>query len=182
MVRSITGVACWLMLVSWVSDVQATQHTLAEHRVLTKVIGDRLGDELARTILTAPYDGFYQISGRQNRGKLFRFTRIKEKNSYPDDRWNQLALDVVRKLNFRSASNTAGRKTKPTAIAYVVFYRNGIEGVRAGSEGSDLALVMIDQKNVANRNAPTMAGASAKRVFLVPVTLGDGPDTEWTSS
>jgi len=153
---------------AWATTVE--ENTIAANKTITKAIRAQLAPKMAEAILSAPYDGFYQISGRQKRNNEFRFNKVRGKKSFPDARWEQLAVDVTKRIDFRGASNNAGSKRKASATAYVVFYKGGIEGVRNGL-GESLALVMINQKNAINRDMPTVKGLSTSKLYLLDIGL-----------
>jgi len=146
-------------------------NTVGDNRSFTKAIMDKLEPEMAEAILSAEYDGFYQISGKQKRGNKFKFSRVKAKKSFPDDRWEELAVEVAARINYAGGSNNIGSRTKSSAIAYVVFYKNGIEGLERNEEGEGLALVMIDQKNKADPGMPSIKGVSGKQLYLLSVAM-----------
>ena len=153
---------------AWATNVK--EHTVAANRTISKAVRTQLAPKMAEAILSATYDGFYQISGRQKRNNEFRFIKVSGKKSFPDDRWEQLAVDVTKRIDFRGSSNNAGSRRKSSATAYVVFYKGGIEGVRNGL-GESLALVMINQKNAINRDMPTVKGLSTSKLYLLDVGL-----------
>ena len=154
---------------AWATAVE--ENTVAANRTITKAVRAQLAPKMAEAILSAPYDGFYQISGRQKRNNEFRFNKVRGKKSFPDARWEQLAVDVTKRIDFRGASNNAGSKRKASATAYVVFYKGGIEGVRNSGLGESLALVMINQQNAINRDMPTVKGLSTSKLYLLDVGL-----------
>ena len=147
------------------------EQTVANNKIISQVLRAQLTPKMADAILEASYDGFYQLSGKQKRNNEFRFTRISGKKSFPDSRWEQLAVDVMKRIDFRAASNNVGSKRKATATAYVVFYKDGIKGAEKNEEGKDLALVMIKQKNAINRDMPTVKGLSRSWLYLLGVGL-----------
>jgi hypothetical protein len=154
---------------SWA--VTESAKTVGDNRSITKAVNQKLEPGLAEIILNAPYDGFYQIGGKQKRGDNFKFNRVKAKKSFPDNRWEELALEVAESLKYEGGSNNVGSRTKGSATAYVVFYKEGIEGVDRNSEGEGLALVMIDQRNKADPNMPAMKGISGKELYLFSVVM-----------
>lgn len=145
--------------------------TVADNRSISKAIREKMAPGMAEAILSAEYDGFYQISGKQKRDDSFKFSRVKSKKSFPDDRWEQLAVEVAARVNYKGESKNVGRRTKLNATAYVVFYKEGIEGVDRTNDGESLALVMIDQKNKASINMPSANGISGKRIYLLSVAM-----------
>ncbi|MFP6807636.1 MAG: hypothetical protein VB957_10730 [Pseudomonadales bacterium] len=165
----IIAIVLLISVPSWaLSDGGAT---VSSNATISKAIRERLAPDLAEKILNAEYDGFYQISGKQKRKNTFRFNRVKDKVSFPDDRWEQIALDVVKKVNFQGSSISVGSRTKSSATAYVVFYKNGIEGVQKLGKSEGLALVMIDQKNVSNQSMPSQKGLSATKLYLMEASI-----------
>ncbi len=112
---------------SWA--ITESSNTVGDNRSISKAIKDKLEPGMAEAILSAEYDGFYQISGKQKRGDSFKFSRVRSKKSFPDDRWEQLAIEVAARINYEGQSNNVGSRTKASATAYVVFYKDGIEGV-----------------------------------------------------
>ncbi len=159
-----------LLLSTQVLAADTVEQTIGQHRVISKAIKEKFQPEMAAEILTAVYDGFYQISGKQKSGDLFKFTRVKEKASFPDNRWQDVALKLTEGLAYESSSNNLGTRGKAKATAYVVFYKNGIDSInkKRGNSGS-LTLVMIEQKNAGskNTNSPSLKGISASRVYLL---------------
>lgn len=147
------------------------EQTVANIKTITKAVRAQLAPAMADAILAASYDGFYQISGKQKRNNEFRFTKVVGKKSFPDARWEQLAVDITKRIDFRGSSNNAGSKRKASATAYVIFYKDGIEGIRNSGAGESLALVMINQKNAINRDMPTVKGLSSSRLYLLDVGL-----------
>ena len=141
--------------------------TVSDNRAISRAVREQLAPGMANAILNAEYDGFYQIRGKQKRGEYFRFNRVKNKKSYPDDRWEKLAIKLTEQANFKGGSNNVGSRTKASATAYVVFYKNGIEGIAKRGYSDSLALVMIKQKNVASKNMPTVKGLTASKLYLL---------------
>ena len=154
---------------AWATNV--AEHPVAANRPMTKAIRAQLAPKRSEAILSATYDGFYQISGRQKRNNEFRFNKVRDKKSFPDARWEQLAVEVTKRIDFRGASVNVGSRRKASATAYVVFYKNGIEGIQNNGGGESLALVMINQKNAINREMPTVKGLSTSRLYLLDVAL-----------
>ncbi len=160
-----------LILIALSGPIRAADSaTVSENRTISKELKEQLAPNVADAILIAPYDGYYEISGRSKRGNRFSFNRVKSKRSYPDSRWEDLAVEVTESLNFESGTNSVGSKTKASATAYVIFYKNGIEGIEQEGEGG-LALVMIDAKNAMDKNMPSVKGLSAAKLFLVNVAM-----------
>ena len=141
--------------------------TVSDNRAIAKAVKEQLAPGMASAILNAEYDGFYQIGGKQKRGEYFRFNRVKQKKSFPDNRWEQLAIKLTEQVNFKGGSNNVGSRTKASATAYVVFYKNGIEGIAKRGYGDSLALVMINQKNVASKNMPSVKGLTQSKLYLL---------------
>jgi len=148
----------------------AGEQTVAGNESISRVVADNLSPKLAKLILETPYDGFYAINGKMRRGGEYRFNRIRDKNSYPDDRWEALAKDVAKRINFEGDANMVGSRTKPGATAYVVMFKDGIQGIKHTGEGESLALVMIDQQNAANPNLPSVK-ASGQSLFLMDLSM-----------
>ncbi len=144
------------------------EQTVGQHRLISKAVKEKFQPELAAEILNAEYDGFYQISGKQKSGDLFKFTHVNKKTSFPDNRWQDVALKVTEELAYEAPSNNLGTRGKARATAYVVFYKHGIDSInkKRGNNGS-LTLVMINQKNASSRNGDSLKGISASRVYLL---------------
>lgn len=151
-------------------QVFADAHTVADNTLISPVVEENLNPNLANLILNTPYDAFYQINGSMGRGGEYRFRKVKANSSYPDERWEELALDLTKRLNFSGQANTAGSRAKPSATAYVVMFKNGIEGVNHTGSGESLALIMIDQKNAYNRDMPSVK-ASGKSIYLLDASM-----------
>lgn len=153
---------------AWATNVN--EHTVAANKTISKAVRAQLAPKMADAILSATYEGYYKISGHQKRNNEFRFNKVSGKKSYPDDRWAQLAVDVTNRIHFKGSSNNVGSRRKASATAYVIFYKDGIEGVH-NDDGESLALVMINQKNAMNRDMPTVKGLTTSRLYLLDVGL-----------
>ena len=132
----------------------ASANTVADNRVVAKVIKEKLSAAEAEAILQTPYDGFVEIRGKARKGS-FEFSKVKSKASYPDNRWEETARSIVEQVEISFDLSTSSSRFKPSATAYVVFYKDGIEGVStAGARqvnitdgsGDYLALLIIKQK------------------------------------
>jgi len=145
--------------------------TVSDNKVISKAIRDQLSPGMADAILSAEYDGFYQIYGKQTRGDSFEFNRVKSKKSFPDNRWEQLAVELTERVNYKGESKGIGSRSKARATAYVVFYKNGIEGIAKRGESESLALVMIDHKNASKNSMPEVKGLSAASLYLLDTTM-----------
>lgn len=129
---------------------------LADNESIARVVQETINPKLATILLETPYDGFYKIRGSRRHGGDYKFTRIYDKESYPDDRWADQALEVAGRVDFESDAKTINGRRRPGATAYVVMFKGGLEGVRFEGEGDSLALVMIDQEDATRQDmAPT---------------------------
>ncbi len=152
------------------SNVTADTNTVADNPSLSKAVEENLSPKLAGLILNTPYDGFYKINGKMKRRGDYKFNKVKDKNSFPDDRWENVALNVTDRVNFSGDANMVGSRTKPSATAYVVMFKDGIDGVKHTGDGESLALVMIDQQNALNRDLPTVK-ESGTALYLMDVSM-----------
>jgi len=164
-------IAVFLVISAPTWATSESDNTVSDNRVISKAIREQLTPSMAEAILNAQYDGFYQINGKQKKGDYFKFSRVKGKKSFPDDRWEQLALKLTERVKYKGESNSAGSRGKARATAYVVFYKNGIEGIAKRGESESLALVMIDQKNASNNALPEVRGLSAASLYLLDTSL-----------
>lgn len=161
-----------LLLISTPSWATADSgKTVSDNRVISKAIRDQLSPGMADAILNAEYDGFYQIYGKQTRGDSFKFNRVRAKKSFPDDRWQQLAVQLTEQVKYKRGSKNIGSRGKARATAYVVFYKNGIEGITKRGQSTSLALVMIDHKNASNYALPGAKGLSVASLYLLDTSL-----------
>lgn len=164
-------IAVFLVISSPAWATSKSDNTVSDNRVISKAIREQLTPRMAEAILNAEYDGFYQIYGKQKKGDYFKFSRVKGKKSFPDDRWEQLALKLTERVKYKGGSSSLGSRGKARATAYVVFYKNGIDGIAKRGESESLALVMIDQKNVSNNALPEVKGLSAASLYLLDTSL-----------
>ncbi len=148
--------------------VLAADNRVADIEQVSKVVEQTLNPQLAKIILESEYDGFYKIRGTMRRDG-YKFTRVRNKESFPDDRYEALALDVSNRVEFDSDARTIDGRRKPGATAYVIMFKGGLEGVRHQGEGESLALVMIDQEDATR---PTMAPTTPdEALFLLDVSM-----------
>jgi hypothetical protein len=146
-------------------SVSAFANTASDNKIVAKVIKEKLGLSEAQAILDTPYDGFVEIRGKAKKDQ-FEFSKVKSKASFPDKRWEETAQSIVDQIDVPLSMATSSGRTKPTATAYVLFYKDGVEGVTtAGArqfnvtdgEGDYMALLVIRQKaprgNVSIQNA-----------------------------
>lgn len=108
----------------------------------------------AEAILNAPYDGFVEVRG-EARQDYFRFLKVKSKSSYLDDRWEESTHSNAEQVDTTLNMVTSSMRFKPSATAYIVIYKDGVEGVNtAGARqvnvtdgrGDYMALLIIKQK------------------------------------
>lgn len=142
------------LIVGVAVSISASADTASDHRAVAKVIKGSLSATEAEAILHASYDGFVEIRGKAKKD-VFQFTKVKSKSSFPDNRWEASALSLVDQIEVPLANATSSSRFKPSATAYVYFYRNGVEGVNtAGArqvnvvdgEGDYMALLVIREK------------------------------------
>ena len=164
-------IAVFLVISAPTWATSESDNTISDNRVISKAIREQLTPSMAEAILNAEYDGFYQIYGKQRRDDYFEFNRVKGKKSFPDDRWEQLAVKMAERVKYKGGASTLGSRGKARATAYVVFYKNGIEGIAKRGESESLALVMIDQKNASNNALPEVKGLSAASLYLLDTSL-----------
>jgi len=164
-------IAVFLLMSGPTWAIAGGEKTVSENQVISKAIREQLTPSMAELILNAEYDGFYQIYGKQKRDDSFVFSRVKGKKSFPDDRWEQLAVEMTERVKYKGEANSVGSREKAKATAYVIFYKNGIEGIAKRGESESLALVMIDQKNASNNLLPEVKGLSAASLYLLDADL-----------
>jgi hypothetical protein len=149
----LTTIIAGLLFTSVISTT-VFANTVADNRAVAKVIKKKLSESEAEAILDAPYDGFVEIRGKA-RDDVFQFLKIKSKASFPDKRWEELALSIADQVNVPLSTVTTSSRNKPSATAYVYIYKNGVEGVNtAGArrvnvtdgDGDYMALLVIKQK------------------------------------
>ena len=151
--NKLTTIIAGLLFTSIISTT-VFANTVADNKAVAKVIKKKMSNSEAEAILQAPYDGFVEIRVKA-RKDVFQFSKVKSKRSFPDNRWEELALSVVDQVNVPLNTVTTSSRNKPSATAYVIFYKDGIEGVNtAGArqvnvtdgEGDYMALLVIKQK------------------------------------
>lgn len=138
-----------------VAKVKYEDNTIGSNKAMTnKLILKKLGKERAATLLNTPYDAFYQISGKYRKDRVY-FDKVKSKKSFPDDRWEAAARDIAEQIDMPMVNT--GTRIQPRVMAYVVFFKDGIENldlgpVRQVSTSIDevpnaLAVLMIKHKD-----------------------------------
>lgn len=135
-------------------SVSAFASTASDKKIVANIIKEKLNSSEAAAILEVPYDGFVEIRGKANRDS-FEFSKVKSKASFPDKRWEDTALSILDQVEVPLNMAAASSKNKPTATAYVLFYKDGVDGVNtagarrvnvADGEGDYMALLVIRQK------------------------------------
>jgi hypothetical protein len=128
--------------------------TAADNKVVANVLKEKLSNSEVETILQTPYDGFVEIRGKAKK-EAFEFSKVRSKSSFPDQRWEETAKLIADQINLSVGDGTTGSRSKPSATAYVLFYKDGIEGVNTAgarqvsvsdADGDYMALVVVRQK------------------------------------
>lgn len=148
----------------------AAGQKLAENEAIARVVEQTLPPNLAKIVLESDYDGFYEINGSMRRGGDYRFTRIKDKTSFPDNRWEDVAKEVTERVDFETAAKTLGGRRSPKATAYVVMFKGGLDGVKHGGTGESLALIMIEPEAATKPDVLTGA-PSGEALYLLDVSM-----------
>ncbi|MDA0979227.1 MAG: hypothetical protein O3B72_11755 [Proteobacteria bacterium] len=154
-----------LMLVTSfaLAGIKYSENSVGANKALPNNIVERLLDETsAEQVLATPYTGFYEI-GAKVRDNSFSFERVDDKESFPGDMYEPLALDLVNLLNIPAYDT--GTRIKPRATAYVVLFREGIDTLNidpkrmvtlpssAGQEPNTVAMIIIRQKDTSNASS-----------------------------
>ncbi len=142
------------LLVAITFSTTAFANTAADNKVAAKVIQEKLSQSEAEAVLQTDYDGFVEIRGKA-KNDAFQFSKVKSKASFPDKRWEDMALSIADQISIPVDMASSSSRVKPSATAYVFFYKDGVDGVNtAGArqynvndgEGDYLALLVIRQK------------------------------------
>lgn len=162
------------LILTAVMSATAVAGTVADKHSVAKVIKEKLSADEAAAILEATYDGFVEIRGKA-KDDVFEFSKVKTKASYPDDRWEDAARAITEQVRIPVGAGPSSSRLKPFAIAYVFFYKDGVEGVNttgAGQvnvtdgQGDTMALLVITEKapkeNVRVQSRSGVARASGK--------------------
>jgi len=146
------------------------ENTLGENSAISNALIKRQVDEsTAGALLNTPYKGFYQINSKY-RNKKITFTKVKEKHSFPDQRWTTLATSIA---NLAEAEAfTTGSRISPRATAYVAFYdansldidRSKIMHLTTSADGdpNTLAVLFVEHKNRSKEKSAIVSNNSGK--------------------
>ncbi len=120
MIRTLT----LLIMVSLTGFAYAQPHnqvnTLgANDAISNALIEGQVDESTADFLLDTPYKGFYQIKSRVKNARI-TFSRVVSQQSFPDDRWTDMAKDIASLAEMPAYST--GSRIVPKATAYVVFY------------------------------------------------------------
>lgn len=130
-------------------------NTLGENTAISnKLIERQVEKNVAGALLNTPYKGFYQINSRVKNQKI-KFTKVKEKQSFPDERWTALAKGIASLAE--TPAYATGSRIDPKATAYVAFYdvnsmeidKSKIMKLPTSIEGeaNTLAVLVVKHKN-----------------------------------
>jgi len=184
MKKSVHAVSGLVLGLAW--SWSAFASTASDNKAAAKVISQSLNSTEAEAILDATYDGFVEIRGKARQDR-FEFKKVKSKASFPDKRWEETAQELLEQINVPVNTASASGKQRPSATAYVYFYKDGVEGVNtAGArqfnvmdgEGDYMAMVVIREKaprsNVRLQSGVGSYGGSAesaKKVYKFEVDV-----------
>ena len=130
-------------------------NTLGENTAIpNNLIKSQLDKSVAGALLNTPYKGFYQINSTVKNNKI-KFLKIKEKQSFPDERWTDLAKGIAGLAEV--PAYTTGSRIDPKATAYVAFYdvnsmeidKSRVMKLPTSIEGdaNTLAVLVVKHKN-----------------------------------
>lgn len=131
------------------------ENTLGENEAISNaLVKSQVDAGTAGALLNTPYKGFYQINSKMKNRKI-TFTKIKEKQSFPDQRWRRLATGIAGLAEI--PAYTTGSRIEPRATAYVAFYdvnsmdidRSKIMRLPTSVDGdpNTLAVLFVKHKN-----------------------------------
>ncbi|MBL4681722.1 MAG: hypothetical protein JKY88_13500 [Pseudomonadales bacterium] len=146
------------------------ENTLGENSAVPNaLIESQVDENTAGALLNTPYKGFYQINSKF-RNKKITFTKVKEKKSFPDQRWTSLAKSIANLAE--SEAFTTGSRISPRAKAYVAFYdvnsmdidRSKITHLTTSIDGkpNTLAVLFIEHKNRSKSKSAIVGNNSGK--------------------
>ena len=98
----------------------------ANDAISNALIEGQLDESTADLLLETPYKGFYQIKSKVKNAKI-TFSRVVSKQSFPDERWMNMAKDIASLVEMPAYST--GSRIAPKATAYVVFYDVNMSGL-----------------------------------------------------
>lgn len=162
MVRTVFSLIILLTIISTPLLAVEQANTLQDNgRVPESLVRSQVSDEMAGALLKAPYKGFYQIESTVKNRKML-FSKLDAEQSFPDQRWETIALDIASLVQMPAYST--GSRIDPKATAYVVFYDRDVSGVEpekviylptsAYSRPNTLAVLLIEHDNhLATRDA-----------------------------
>jgi hypothetical protein len=126
----------------------------ANDAISNEMIEGQVDEGTAGVLLETPYKGFYQIKSKVKNSKI-TFSRIVSKQSFPDDRWTDMAKDIASLVELPAYST--GSRITPKATAYVVFYDVNLSGLdrskvmtlptTADAEPNMLVVLVIKHQN-----------------------------------
>jgi len=157
-------------LAMYADNTLGANNTISNDLVLSKT-----NAETAELLLSTPYKGFYQVSGRA-KGQVIDFKRVISKNSFPDARWESVATSLAGLVELPATST--GSRMKPKATAYVVLYDNDIEGI----DRSNVTQVQTSAGNIPNTlavlviNYHTSSYSKRSECYSAGVSDGSGSD------
>lgn len=138
-------------------SVSATDkvNTLSQNEAIPdQLVMKVISDDIAEVMLDTPYKGFYQLSSKIKNRKMV-FSEVETEVSYPDKRWEGLALDIASLVQMPAYST--GSRIDPKATAYVVFFDRNAPGLdveepiylptSAYSRPNVLAVLLIEHDN-----------------------------------
>ena len=166
-----------LLMSALVPAAYAGDNKISDQTVL-KAIAEKMSPAAGAAFTHAAYDAHYVVKGRASRNQ-FEFSRIRSKESFPDNRFEDLAMKIAGFPTIEIESVGIGSRMKPSAVAHVYLYRHGVEG-RPAADGKSLALLVIEEKNVPDKTMPGMKGLKRESVFLYEIDAL--PDTLETAS
>ena len=102
-------------------------NTLQVNDAISNELIKRLVDEsTAEILLQTSYEGFYKIRGEAI-GTRIKFGKVVADQSYPDDRWANLATSIAGLIELPAI--WPGSHLKPRTTAFVAFYDYNIPGL-----------------------------------------------------
>lgn len=130
-------------------------NTLATNEAISnQLIETQVDEETARVLLDTPYKGFYQVESII-KNRHITFGDIEPQQSFPDERWQDLARDIASLVEIPAYST--GSHIAPTATAYVVFFKTYMPGLdyskvillptSSNARPNTLAVLVIKHRN-----------------------------------
>lgn len=172
------------LVLSLACSWSAIASTVSDNKAAAKIVSKTLNSSEAEAILDATYDGFVEVSGKATNDR-FVFEKVKSKASFPDERFEDTARELLEQIEVPVNDASASSKRRPSATAYVYFYKDGVEGVNTtgarevnvmDGEGDYMALLVIREKGTGSNvrlqsGVGSYGGASeaAKKVYKFKV-------------